>query len=139
MFVAENLFNYFPHFCVSGVDGLRDWGVNYSPSYVCALKGSTVTISCTVEDTHYFDIKTVTWTKTAVTDGESPNLCLDPKKRGGIQCLSEDKDTSSITLTNVTEADKHVYYCRFTDDQNKRWTVIPGAWLDVTGTVNSKK
>ncbi|XP_067261175.1 B-cell receptor CD22-like [Chanodichthys erythropterus] len=117
---------------VEWVYGLWDQGVNYSPSYVCALKGSTVTISCTLKYPQSYKIKTVTWTKT-VTDGESPDLCSDPEKRGGIQCLSEDKNTHSITLTNVTEADKHVYYCRFTGYyQNKRWTVIPGSWLDVT-------
>ncbi|ROL52017.1 B-cell receptor CD22 [Anabarilius grahami] len=59
-------------------------------------------------------------------------MTADPEKRGGIQCLSEDEDTSSITLTNVTESDKHVYYCRLTDYWNIKWTVIPGARLDVT-------
>ncbi|XDV15885.1 hypothetical protein PO909_015836 [Leuciscus waleckii] len=86
----------------AGVDGLQDWGVNYSPSYICALKGSTVKISY-------------------------------PQKRRGIQCNSEDKDTSSITLTAVTEADKHIYYCRFTTDKAEgKWTGIPGVQLDVT-------
>ncbi|ROL52015.1 B-cell receptor CD22 [Anabarilius grahami] len=115
------------------VDGLQDWGVNYSPSYVCALKGSKVKISCTLKYPQSYKFETVTWTKTAVTVGESPDVCSDPEKRGRVQCHSEDKDTHSITLTNVTEADKHVYYCRITNNQNKMWTVIPGAWLDVTG------
>ncbi|XP_048051849.1 B-cell receptor CD22-like [Megalobrama amblycephala] len=118
------------HLDVESVDGLQYWGVNYSPSYVCALKGSTVKISCTLTDPQYHKLVKAFWTKPV---GESPDLCSDPEKRGGVQCLSEDKDTHSITLMDVTEADKHVYYCRITDYyQNKRWTVIPGAWLDVT-------
>ncbi|XP_016145290.1 B-cell receptor CD22-like [Sinocyclocheilus grahami] len=117
---------------VGWVDGLLDWGVNYSPSYVCALKGSTVTLSCTSTYTGYYKLTTAFWTKTAVTDGDPPNLCSDPEKRGRVQCVSEYKDTYSITLTSVTEADKHIYYCRFRDAQNKQWTVIPGAQLDVT-------
>ncbi|XP_048051797.1 sialoadhesin-like isoform X2 [Megalobrama amblycephala] len=112
---------------VDWVDGLQDRGVNYSPSYVCALKGSTVKISCTL--THNYKLIKGFWTKPV---GESPDLCSDQEKRGGIQCQSEYEHTHSITLVNVREADKHVYYCRFTGYQNKRWTVIPGSWLDVT-------
>ncbi len=133
MFVAGGLFIYFLHFCVSGTDGLQDWGVNYSPSYVCALKGTTVIMSCTSTSTGYYNLRPAFWTKTAVTDGEPLNLCLDPENRGRVQCDSEYKDTYRITLTSVTEADKHIYYCRFRDTQNKIWTVIPGARLDVTG------
>jgi len=131
VFVAESIFNYFPHFCVSGVDGLWESGVKYSPSYVCALKGSTVKISCTLTYTSYKLIKGF-WTKPV---GESADLCSDPEKRRGIQCLSENINTYSLTLMNVTEADKLVYYCRFIYGQN-RWTGIPGSWLDVTGTTN---
>ncbi|XP_048051851.1 B-cell receptor CD22-like isoform X2 [Megalobrama amblycephala] len=127
----EHLISPAVHLDVESVDGLQYWGVNYSPSYVCALKGSTVKISCTLTNPQIYKLVKAFWTKPV---GESPDLCSDPENRGGIQCLSEDKDTHSITLTNVTEADKHVYYCRFTDYyQNKRWTVIHGAWLDVTG------
>ncbi|XP_067260004.1 CXADR-like membrane protein [Chanodichthys erythropterus] len=117
----------------AGVDGQQDWGVNYSPSYVCALKGSTVKISCTLKYPPGHVIRTVFWTKHVVTDGESPDLCSDLEERGGIQCLSEYKDTHSITLTNVREADKHVYYCRFTTNiAGGKWTGIPGIQLDVT-------
>ena len=105
--------------------------MNYSPSYVCALKGSTVKISCTLTHPRGYEIKKAFWTKTV---GESPDLCSYPEKRRGIQCNSEDKDTSSITLTAVTEADKHIYYCRFTTDKAEgKWTGIPGVQLDVTG------
>ncbi|KAK9981619.1 hypothetical protein ABG768_001143, partial [Culter alburnus] len=114
----------------AGVDGQQDWGVNYSPSYVCALKGSTVKISCTLKYPYGYEIRTVFWTKTF---GESPDLKNDPGKKGRVQCHSEDKDTHSITLVNVTEADKHVYYCRFTTNKaDGKWTGIPGVQLDVT-------
>ncbi|XP_077057442.1 B-cell receptor CD22-like [Siphateles boraxobius] len=116
-----------------GVDGLQDWGVNYSPSYVCALKGSTVKISCTLTHPYGYETRTAFWTKTVVNDGEPHNFCSDPKKRSGIWCNSENKNTSSITLTAVTEADKHIYYCRFTTDKaDGKWTGISGVQLDVT-------
>uniref|UniRef100_A0A8C1QLG5 Ig-like domain-containing protein n=1 Tax=Cyprinus carpio TaxID=7962 RepID=A0A8C1QLG5_CYPCA len=114
-------------------DGLQDWEVNYSPSYVCALKGSTVKLSCTLKYPHDHQLRTVFWTKPAVTDGELPSLCLVPKKSGRVQCDSEYKDTYRITLTNVTEADKHIYNCRFTTStEDGKWTGVPGAQLDVT-------
>ncbi|XP_043097314.1 B-cell receptor CD22-like [Puntigrus tetrazona] len=114
-------------------DGLEDWGVNYSPSYVCALKGSTVKLSCTVKYPQDHQLKTVLWTKPAVGVVDLPDLCSDPKKRGRVECVREDKDTSSITLTSLTEADKHIYYCRFTTNtEGGRWTGVPGAQLDVT-------
>ncbi len=122
-------------FCVSGVDGQQYWGVNYSHSYVCALKGSTVKMSCTLKYPRNHELTTVFWTKTAVTDEETPNLCLDPENRGRVQCVSEYKDTYSLTLTNITEDDKHMYYCRFTTNiENGKWTGIPGVQLDVTGS-----
>ncbi|XP_073762652.1 Fc receptor-like protein 5 isoform X1 [Danio rerio] len=113
---------------VESVDGWLDWGVNYSPSYVCALKGSTVKISCTSTYSDDYKLTPAFWTKTTKTDGEPPDLCSDPDKAGRVQCV-RDKDTSSITLTAVTEADKHIYYCRCTDTLNKRWTVRPGVRL----------
>ncbi|XP_073762852.1 B-cell receptor CD22-like isoform X4 [Danio rerio] len=117
----------------AGSDGQQGWGVNYSSSSVCVLKGSTVKISCTVKYPHDHRLRSVYWTKHAVTDGEAPDLCSDPDKTGRVQCVREDKDTSSITLTAVTEADKHIYYCRFTTDvEGGKWTGIPGVQLDVT-------
>ncbi|XP_073716273.1 B-cell receptor CD22-like [Misgurnus anguillicaudatus] len=109
------------------------WGVNYNPSYVCALRGSTVRITCTFKypSDHVFD--KAFWTKAVVTNGVPPDLCSDLKNRGGVQCHSEYKDTHSITLTDVTEADKRIYYCRFiTNKEGGKWTGVPGVQLDVT-------
>ncbi|XP_073763111.1 B-cell receptor CD22 isoform X2 [Danio rerio] len=120
------------HLKVGPINSLQYWGVKYSSSSVCALKGSTVTMSCTSTYTGNYKLTPAFWTKTIRTDEETQRLCSDPDKTGRVQCDSKDKDTSSITLTAVTEADKHKYYCSCTDKWNKRWTVVPGVWLDVT-------
>ncbi|XP_065130428.1 B-cell receptor CD22-like isoform X3 [Paramisgurnus dabryanus] len=119
---------------VGDVDGQQGWGVNYSPSYVCALRGSTVRINCTLKYPSGHVVNKVFWSETAyIPDGEPPDLCLDPENKRGVQCYSEYKDTHSITLTDVTEADKHIYYCRFiTNAVGGKWTGSPGAQLDVT-------
>ncbi|KAL0148145.1 hypothetical protein M9458_056547 [Cirrhinus mrigala] len=119
---------------------LKDWGVNYSPSYVCALKGSTVKMSCTVKYPRDHQLLTVFWTKPVVDDTEYPDLCSDPVNNKRVKCVSEGKDTRSITLTSVTEADKHIYYCRFTTKtKGGKWTGVPGAQLDVTGKTNEHR
>ncbi|XP_051993430.1 neurotrimin-like [Xyrauchen texanus] len=118
----------------AGVDVQQNWGVNYSPSYVCVLRGASVKMSCTIKHPSDHEVKTVFWTKTAFASvGEPPDLCSDPEYRGRVQCLSENKDTYSITLSNVAQADKHIYYCRFTSNRGDgKWTGIPGVQLDVT-------
>ncbi|XP_043101017.1 B-cell receptor CD22-like [Puntigrus tetrazona] len=112
-------------------EGQQLWTLNRGPSYVCALKGSTVNLSCVLNSPHDHELSTVFWTKTAVADGETSNLCLDPENRGRVQCFSGDKDTHFLTLSSVREADKHIYYCRLTTNRGT-WTGFPGAQLDVT-------
>ncbi|XP_057187778.1 B-cell receptor CD22-like [Triplophysa rosa] len=113
-------------------DGEQDWAVNYSPSYVCALRGSTVRMSCTLKYPPDHVVNKTFWTKTAVTTEEPDDMCLY-SENGRVQCHSGNKDTHSITLTDVTEADKHVYYCRFTTYKTGgEWTGVPGVQLDVT-------
>ncbi|KAA0721829.1 Myelin-associated glycoprotein 1B236 [Triplophysa tibetana] len=111
------------------VDGQQDWGMNYNTSDVCALRGSTVRMSCDLKYPPDHVVNKTFWTKNAVTT-EGPNdMCLYRR----VQCHSENKDSYSITLTNVTEADKHIYYCRFiTDRPDGVWTGVPGVQLDVT-------
>ncbi|KAA0721819.1 Hemicentin-1 Fibulin-6 [Triplophysa tibetana] len=117
---------------VEYVDGQQDWGVNYNPSYVCALRGSIVRMSCDLKYPPDHVVNKTFWTKAVVPDTASPDLCLNSEDRR-VQCHNEDKDSYSITLTNVTEADKHVYYCRFiTDRPDGVWTGVPGVQLDVT-------
>ncbi|XP_056627179.1 carcinoembryonic antigen-related cell adhesion molecule 5-like isoform X2 [Triplophysa dalaica] len=128
---SESLYSPGVYLNVEYVDGQQDWGVNYNPSYVCALRGSTVRMSCYIKYPPYHVVKKAFWTK-AVEAEENPNLCLNPEDRK-VQCHSGNKDSYNITLTKVTEADKHVYYCRFiTKKKDGKWTGVPGVQLDVT-------
>ncbi|TRY86103.1 hypothetical protein DNTS_030189 [Danionella cerebrum] len=112
--------------CVSGATA-QGWGVKYSSSSVCAVNGSTVKFSCDVEYPRNQELETVFWTKRAYE--EHPELCSEER----VQCITESKDRFSITLRDVREADKHIYYCRFiTNAEGGRYTGIPGVLLDVT-------
>ncbi|TRY86089.1 hypothetical protein DNTS_030178, partial [Danionella cerebrum] len=115
-----------PPVCVSGATA-QGWGVKYSSSSVCAVKGSTVKISCDVKYPPDQELETVFWTKQALE--EHPQLCSEER----VQCSRESKDRFSITLRDVREADKLIYYCRFiTNAEGGRYTGIPGVLLDVT-------
>ncbi|XP_057187947.1 B-cell receptor CD22-like [Triplophysa rosa] len=128
----ERLYSPGVYLSVQYVDGEQDWAVNYNPSYVCALRGSTVRMSCTLKFPPDHVVNKTFWTKAVVTTEEPDDMCLNPEDRR-VQCHSGNKDTHSITLTDVTEADKHVYYCRFTTiGLNEVWTGVPGVQLDVT-------
>ncbi|KAA0721818.1 Myelin-associated glycoprotein [Triplophysa tibetana] len=109
------------------VDGQQDWEVKYNPSYVCALRGSTVRMSCIYPPGYW--ITSSYWTKTTHQPySVSPNLCSDTYYIEKVQC-----HTNSITLTHVTDVDKHVYYCIFTaSGYSREWRGTPGVQLDVT-------
>ncbi|KTG44421.1 hypothetical protein cypCar_00011443 [Cyprinus carpio] len=64
--------NHFPpdEFCVSGVSS-AGWGVSYSPSHICALKNSSVIMSCTYTYPTGYKIKKVFWTKNPEKDPPS--------------------------------------------------------------------
>ncbi|KAA0721825.1 hypothetical protein E1301_Tti017122 [Triplophysa tibetana] len=114
------------------VDGQQDWEVKYNPSYVCALRGSTVRMSCIYPPGYW--ITSSYWTKTTHQPySVSPNLCSDTYYIEKVQC-----HTNSITLTHVTDVDKHVYYCIFTaSGYSREWRGTPGVQLDVTGVQGS--
>ncbi|KAA0721822.1 Sialoadhesin Sialic acid-binding [Triplophysa tibetana] len=108
------------------VEGQQVWRVDYNPSYVCALRGSTVRMSCIYPPDYW--ITPSYWTKTTHQPySVSPNLCSDTYYREKVQC-----HTNRIILTHVTEADKGVYYCIFTNGYSREWRGTPGVQLDVT-------
>ncbi|KTF89351.1 hypothetical protein cypCar_00049378, partial [Cyprinus carpio] len=80
------------------------WGVIYSPSHICALQGSTVTMSCTFTYPYGYQIKKVFWTKTNVknSDEEFPALSEDPEYSQRLQYLGDKQQRCTIRLSHVT-------------------------------------
>uniref|UniRef100_A0A8C2C150 Ig-like domain-containing protein n=1 Tax=Cyprinus carpio TaxID=7962 RepID=A0A8C2C150_CYPCA len=111
------------------------WGVSYSPSHICALKNSSVIMSCTYTYPTGYKITKVFWTKTNVKekDQEFPDLSEDPEYRQRLQYLGDTQQNCTIRLSHVTQKDQHMYYFRFiTNKPDGKWFGEPGVTLTVT-------
>lgn len=125
----------------TAVCGQEGWGVICSPSQICALKGSTVEISCNysypsssypkthkVQDRFWF---------TQSDNDIYVNLNTDPDvlNRVNYNC-NDEAQFCRLTITDLRESDSAVYKFRFTTDQHSgRYTGLPGVNLTVTGKV----
>nr|XP_055062370.1 B-cell receptor CD22-like [Misgurnus anguillicaudatus] len=106
-----------------------EWGVNYSSSSICALKGSTVKINCTYKYPTGHQITKVFWTK--INSENPPDLFNDSEYSQRIQYLGDKRHNCTMKLTDVRQTDSHEYYFRFITDKD-RWLGKPGVSLDIT-------
>ncbi|XP_048051286.1 B-cell receptor CD22-like [Megalobrama amblycephala] len=113
------------------------WGVSYSPSHICALKNSSVIMSCTYTYPTGHQIKKVFWTKVFIR-GNNKNKGIDPPDLSNdieysqrLQYLGDKQQNCTIRLSHVTLKDSHMYYFRFITDKDK-WTGKTGVTLSVT-------
>uniref|UniRef100_A0A8C1S703 Ig-like domain-containing protein n=1 Tax=Cyprinus carpio TaxID=7962 RepID=A0A8C1S703_CYPCA len=111
----------------------KGWGVSYSPSHICALKNSSVIMSCTYTYPTEYKIMKVFWSKLLIHGEEPPDLSEDPEYSQRLQYLGDKQQNCTIRLSHVTQKDEHVYYFRFiTDKDGGKWTGYPGVTLTVT-------
>uniref|UniRef100_A0A9J7ZIY4 Ig-like domain-containing protein n=1 Tax=Cyprinus carpio carpio TaxID=630221 RepID=A0A9J7ZIY4_CYPCA len=109
------------------------WGVSYSPSHICALKNSSVIMSCTYTYPTGYKIKKVFWTKNPEKGKETPDLSEDPEYSQRLQYLEDKQQNCTIRLSHVTQKDQHMYCFRFiTDKPDGLWLGDPGVTLAVT-------
>ncbi|XP_063739710.1 myelin-associated glycoprotein-like isoform X2 [Eleginops maclovinus] len=119
---------------VSVVQGQDVWGVTYSSTEICAVKGSTVEINCsytypstwrggvnTVEKTFWFIEK---------KDDEPIELFPDSEYAGRVETLCGN-NICTLRIRNLRESDSAQYRFRFTTNQDA-FTAEPGVTLSVT-------
>ncbi|KAL0153674.1 hypothetical protein M9458_051039, partial [Cirrhinus mrigala] len=111
-----------------------DWGVSYRHSHICALKDSSVIMSCTYTYPTGYQIMKVFWTKNPMkVGGEHPDLSEDPKYSQRLQYLGDKQQNCTVRLNHVTQKDSHMYYFRFTTNvTDRKWLGKPGVSLTVT-------
>ncbi|KAG9262700.1 B-cell receptor CD22-like isoform X1, partial [Astyanax mexicanus] len=118
---------------VAGV-GAQDWGVIYSPNYICALKGSTVTMGCTYFYPSSHTVKTAFWSKQLVRPGvEPPDLLNEQQYKSRARYIGDKQKDCRLSLRDVRESDQSKYYFRFiTDKEGGKYQGTDGVYLSVT-------
>ncbi|XP_060715859.1 uncharacterized protein LOC132839095 [Tachysurus vachellii] len=117
---------------VSRVVSQSKWSVTYTPSSICALKGSTVIMGCTYTYPTDYTVQRTFWTRQLVTNEEPPDLYSDPKYRNRIQYLRDYWNDCRLRLSDVTEQDQGKYYFRFLTNKGEKYQGKDGVDLSVT-------
>ncbi|XP_058632749.1 sialoadhesin-like isoform X3 [Onychostoma macrolepis] len=119
-------------FMIHGVSG-AGWGVRYSHPHICALKNSSVIMSCIYTYPTGHQITKVFWSKLLIHGEEPRDLSEDPEYSQRLQYLGDKQQSCTIRLSHVTQKDEHEYYFRFTtDNPSVKWLGRPGVTLTVT-------
>uniref|UniRef100_A0A3B4H559 B-cell receptor CD22 n=1 Tax=Pundamilia nyererei TaxID=303518 RepID=A0A3B4H559_9CICH len=108
-----------------------NYGVTYTSTQICAVKGSTVDIGCSFKHPSRY---TYLWNTVWFTKGNNNNpddLKTDPVYAGRVSYSSHWK-SCTLTIRDLRESDSAVYKFRFETNQ-KSFTVLPGVTLTVTG------
>ncbi|KAI9529154.1 hypothetical protein NQZ68_013461 [Dissostichus eleginoides] len=105
---------------VSVVQGQYGWGVAYSSTKICAVKGSTVEISCSYRYPSTWKGSVITVMKTfwftKLKGGETVDLTTDSEYAGRVEDLCEN-NICTLRIRNLRESDSAEYKFRFTTNQ----------------------
>uniref|UniRef100_A0A8C4GZ07 B-cell receptor CD22 n=1 Tax=Dicentrarchus labrax TaxID=13489 RepID=A0A8C4GZ07_DICLA len=134
----SSLFTHLPVlFCTDlMVPGQDVWGVTYTSTEICALKGSTVDISCTygypsrIND-HDTEVEKEIWF-TKMNGNEFVDLRTDSEYSGRVEYSCHYKNCT-LRITDLRESDSAEYKFRFiTNLSTGKYTGSPGVTLSVT-------
>ncbi|XP_048051171.1 B-cell receptor CD22-like isoform X1 [Megalobrama amblycephala] len=117
------------------VYGHYSCGVSYSRSHICALKDSSVIMSCTYTYPTGYQIRRVFWTKSHLLNNvELPDVSNYPEYNLRFYYYGYKWwYYYTMRLSHVTLKDSSMYYCRFiTNVHAGNWIGYPGVTLTVT-------
>ncbi|XP_053085274.1 sialoadhesin-like [Pangasianodon hypophthalmus] len=119
-----------PPVCVLGQDC---WGVTYTPDHVCALKDTSIDLSCSYKHPAGLTVIKSVWFIKEQADAEAVDVREDEEYQGRVQYTHSSQNNCSLRITNLTERDAQTYRFRFyTDDPQGKYTGQPGVSLSVT-------
>ncbi|XP_025763720.1 B-cell receptor CD22 isoform X6 [Oreochromis niloticus] len=120
---------------VTVVLGQYGWGVTYTSTPICAVKGSTVEIRCTYtypsrQYNPYGVVRTFWFTKES--NNEVVDLKTDPEYSGRVQYQCEN-NKCTLRITDLRGSDSAEYRFRFiTNHEGGKYSGVPGVTLTVT-------
>ncbi|XP_067259471.1 uncharacterized protein [Chanodichthys erythropterus] len=115
----------------SGVFG-ENWNVIYETKSICALKGSTVNMSCTYRYPQQYPLTETFWIKKP--DEKIKSLKEYQQYKDRVKYIEDRQNkTAVLRLHNVTEDDEKEYCFRLiTATEGQRWIGQPGIQLKVS-------
>ncbi|XP_055767679.1 sialoadhesin-like [Salvelinus fontinalis] len=109
------------------------WSVTYITQSICALKWSTVDLTCS----YTYPRGTVTstfWFTKMETGVEPKDLGQDPEHAGRLEYHGDKKKDCTLKITDLRESDSATYWFRLlTDQEGGTYTGKLGVTLSVTG------
>ncbi|XP_043101036.1 uncharacterized protein LOC122349153 [Puntigrus tetrazona] len=108
------------------------WGVTYETESICALKGSTVNMSCSYKYPQQYKLINTFWIK--MPDVAIKSLKEYPEYKDRVEYIEDrQKQTAVLRLHNITENDKRAYCFRLiTETKGQYWIGPPGIQLNVS-------
>ncbi|XP_070684145.1 B-cell receptor CD22-like [Pempheris klunzingeri] len=118
------------------IQSQNDWGVTYTSTNICALKGSSVELRCTYRHPYTMNGRVVVVQKTfwftKMRGSEPVDLSTDAEYAGRVQnrCYAK---SCTLRITDLRESDSAEYMFRFITNQPGGWyTSQTGVTLSVT-------
>ncbi|XP_066542123.1 carcinoembryonic antigen-related cell adhesion molecule 1-like isoform X2 [Hoplias malabaricus] len=113
-----------------------EWRVNYSEP-ICAVRGSSVSISCTYSyPGPVHEVQRVLWCLYPQNNCKYPPYVYDSDSStasGGFEFVGDKKSNCTLLIRNVQVNNSGEYSFRFITDISKgKWTGAPGATLEVS-------
>ncbi|XP_037395522.1 uncharacterized protein LOC119263638 isoform X2 [Pygocentrus nattereri] len=111
-----------------------DWAVTYTPGRVCALKGSSVDLSCSYKHPEGLTVNRSLWyIESQWKFGAEPEDVRESDQYEGRVQYSRTLNSCRMTITDLRESDAHTYSFRFyTDHPDGSFSGSPGVTLSVT-------
>ncbi|XP_064815759.1 sialoadhesin-like isoform X3 [Oncorhynchus masou masou] len=119
-----------PAVCVVGESCMN---VTYTHQSICALKGSTVDISCFYTHPSWHNVTEVSWFN-KWESGVTKDLSLNPEYADRVEYHRQTEKDSTLRITDLRESDSTEYKFRFTTDEARWGYSFPGTTLTVTGS-----
>ncbi|XP_031667399.1 sialoadhesin-like isoform X1 [Oncorhynchus kisutch] len=118
-----------PAVCVVGESCMN---VTYTHQSICALKGSTVDISCFYTHPSWHNVTEVSWFN-KWESGVTKDLSLNPEYADRVEYHRQTEKDSTLRITDLRESDSTEYKFKFTTDEARWGSSFPGTTLTVTG------
>ncbi|KAF5897921.1 B-cell receptor CD22-like, partial [Clarias magur] len=115
------------------IQSQKCWGVTYKTKHVCALKGTSIDLSCSYKHPADLTVRKKVWFIGKKGVAEPVDVREDEEYQGRVQYTQSSQNKCGLRITNLTERDAQTYRFRFyTDDRTGKYTGQPGVSLSVT-------